>query len=104
MYDVVESCPFCLQNKPVVYWGKNRGGTRRYRCKVCQKTFTPEPGTNRISAEKEQMIQRALEERLSIEAAARLCKAAKKTIYKVLKKRILSVSATAPPTHRAQSS
>jgi transposase-like protein len=87
MYDVVESCPFCGQNKPVVYWSKNRGGTQRYRCNACHKTFTAKPDSNRITPQKEQLIERALEERLSIEAIARLTKSAKRTVYNVLKKR-----------------
>ena len=90
MYDTVEPCPRCHQTKPVVYWGKNRGGTQRLRCKACDQTFTPKPGSNRISAEKEQRIERSLSERLSIEAIARLSHAAKKTIYQVQKKGLIS--------------
>ncbi len=87
MYSLVKDCPFCAQNKPVVHWGRNRSGTKRYRCEDCLKTFTDAPRSTQISVEKEQAIERALEERLSIEATARLLKVAKKTIYKVLKKR-----------------
>jgi transposase-like protein len=57
------------------------------QCEDCGKTFTPEPRSNRLSKEKEELIERALEERLSIEAIARLLKVAKKTVYKILKKR-----------------
>lgn len=71
----------------MLHWGTNRCGSKRYRCTACKKCFTHEPHSNRITAEKEQLIERALEERLSIEATARLLKVAKKTIYKVLKKR-----------------
>ncbi len=70
--------PYCHQTEPVLRHGTNRGGTARCRCKDCNKTFTPQS---------EQKILRALEERLSIEATARLLKVAKKTIYTVLKKR-----------------
>jgi transposase-like protein len=86
MYDTVEPCPHCQQTKPVVYWGKNRGGSQRLRCRECNKTFTLKPGSNRISAEKQQLIERSLAERLSIEAIARLTHSAKKTIYKVQKR------------------
>lgn len=87
MYSIAESCPFCTQNRSVVHWGRNRSGTKRYRCEDCCKTFTHQPRSTQITPEKEQQIERALEERLSIEATARLLKVAKKTIYKVLKKR-----------------
>ena len=85
MYDTVEPCRYCQQSQPVVYWGKNRGGSQRLRCQSCNRTFTPQPGTNKISADKEQLIERCLAERLSIEAIARLTRSAKKTIYKVQK-------------------
>jgi len=87
MYLRAEPCPFCSEHKTVLHWGTNRCGSKRYRCTACKKCFTHEPHSNRITAEKEQLIERALEERLSIEATARLLKVAKKTIYKVLKKR-----------------
>ena len=83
----VITCPLCQQAEPVVRHGTNRGGTARCRCKDCNKTFTPQPNTRRTTPETEHKIVRALEERLSIEAAARLLKVAKKTIYKTLKKR-----------------
>jgi len=86
MYDYAPPCPRCQQVKPVLYWGKNRSGTQRLRCRDGNKTFTPQPGTNRISPEKEQLIERSLAERLSIEAIARLTRTAKKTIYKIQKK------------------
>ena len=86
MYDTVEPCLYCQQRQPVVYWGKNRGGTQRFRGRDGKRTFTPPPTTNTISAEKEQLIERCLAERLSIEAIARLTRSAKKTIYKVQKK------------------
>ena len=80
-------CPHCLRPNAVVRHGTNRGGTARCRCKDCNKTFTPQPNTRKTTPETEEKIVRALEERLSIEAAARLLKVAKKTIYKTLKKR-----------------
>ena len=83
----VITCPFCQQAEPVLRHGTNRGGTTRCRCKDCNKTFTPQPNTRKTTPETEHKIVRALEERLSIEAAARLLKVAKKTIYKTLKKR-----------------
>jgi transposase-like protein len=80
-------CPHCHQAEPVVRHGTNRGGTARCRCKDCNKTFTLNPKVRKTTPETEEKILRALQERLSIEAAARLLKVAKKTIYKTLKKR-----------------
>jgi transposase-like protein len=83
----VIACPHCQQTEPVLRHGTNRGGTIRCRCKDCNKTFTPQPNTRKTTPQTEAKILRALEERLSIEAIARLLKVAKKTIYKTLKKR-----------------
>jgi transposase-like protein len=79
-------CPHCQQAEPVVRYGYNRGGTAKCRCKDCNKIFTPQPNLRTTTPQTEAKILRALEERLSIEATARLLKVAKKTIYKVLKK------------------
>jgi transposase-like protein len=86
MYSHVPACPYCQKSATVVRFGYNRSGTYRCLCEDCNMTFTPEPRSNRLSKEKEELIERALEERLSIEAIARLLKVAKKTVYKVLKK------------------
>ncbi len=84
----IKPCPLCERTIPVYRWGTNRSGTKRFRCDNCKKCFTDNPRSNRVTPEKEQLIERALAERLSIEATARLLKVAKKTIYKVLKKRV----------------
>jgi transposase-like protein len=80
------SCPHCQQTEPVVRYGYNRGGSAKCRCKDCNKIFTPQPNLRQTTPETEAKILRALEERLSIEATARLLKVAKRTIYSVLKK------------------
>jgi transposase-like protein len=82
----VTSCPHCHQSESVVRYGYNRGGSAKCRCKVCNKIFTPKPNLRQTTPQTEQRILRALEERLSIEATARLLQVAKKTIYTVLKK------------------
>ena len=80
------ACPHCHQTETVIRFGTNESGSRRCRCKDSNKTFTPKPNSRKTTPEKEQQIERALQERLSIEATARLLKVAKKTIYKTLKK------------------
>lgn len=92
MVSRVVCCPHCQQSEPVVRSGYNRGGSAKCKCKACNRIFTPESNSRRLSAEKEAAILRALEERLSIEAIARMHKVAKKTIYKVLKKRDAAAS------------
>jgi transposase-like protein len=86
MYDTSPPCPFCQQIQPVVYWGTNESHTRRFRCKDCNRTFTTNPKSKHIPAEKEVLISKLLQERLSIEAIARATNSAKRTVYNVLKK------------------
>jgi transposase-like protein len=80
------ACPFCRQTEPVIRFATNQSGSARCRCKDGNKTFTPVSKSRKTTPEKEQQIERALQERLSIEATARLLKVAKKTIYRTLKK------------------
>ncbi len=79
-------CPHCQKTEPVVRHGTNRGGTARCRCNVCAKTFTPASNPRKTTPETQEKIERALQERLSIEAIARLLRVSKNTVYKVLKK------------------
>ena len=37
------NCPYCKNADSQVKSGKNRSGTQRYVCKVCQRYYTPEP-------------------------------------------------------------
>jgi hypothetical protein len=80
------ACPHCHQSETVIRFGTNESGSARCRCKDCNKTFTPKPNSRKTTPETEAKIERALQERLSIEATARLLQVAKKTIYKTLKK------------------
>jgi transposase-like protein len=97
MYKSWPECPFCQRSLPVVYWGTNDSKTRRFRCKDCDKTFTKQPKSRKISAQKEVLITKLLEERLSIEAIARATNSAKRTVYNVLKKRQQATQATTNP-------
>jgi transposase-like protein len=36
-------CPYCTNQEQQIKDGKNRSGTQRYLCKVCQRHYTPEP-------------------------------------------------------------
>src|SRR3954468_13933727 len=37
------SCPYCQQTQALIKAGFNPGGSQRYRCKTCQRYFTPNP-------------------------------------------------------------
>jgi transposase-like protein len=79
-------CPHCGQSERVVRNGFNRGGTQRLKCGGCAKTWTPEPNTRALSAEKEALIAAALQERLSQRAIARTFKVARRTIRTIAQK------------------
>ncbi len=78
-------CPHCHKPDALVKHGTNRGGTARCRCKDCQKTFTPQPNPRQTSQATKEAIERALAERLSQRAIARLLKVSSQTIRTVAK-------------------
>jgi transposase-like protein len=39
-------CPHCQANERQVKTGRNRGGSQRYQCQQCQRSYTPQPTTN----------------------------------------------------------
>lgn len=39
----MNKCAYCEREDQQVKNGKNPSGSQRYRCKVCQRTYTPEP-------------------------------------------------------------
>src|SRR5579859_1056531 len=41
---VLPACPQCRQMGEIIKSGKNRSGSQRFRCRVCQLYFTPQPG------------------------------------------------------------
>jgi transposase-like protein len=79
-------CPHCQQPENVVKFGKTRYRTQRYQCKSCKKTFAKEPKSNRISKEKEAIIEGLLAQRISYRAIKRAAKAGCTTIQGIAKK------------------
>ncbi len=90
MVTKVYACPHCERAEAVVRFGFTPGGRQRLRCKECCKTWTPEGPGRRISAEKEALIEKALQERLSQRAIARTLGAGRETVRAVLKKSLSS--------------
>ncbi|MCC7449036.1 MAG: IS1 family transposase [Anaerolineae bacterium] len=39
----MSACPHCQRTEEQVKIGRNRSGSQRYLCKVCQRKYTPEP-------------------------------------------------------------
>ena len=89
MVTKIYECPHCTRCEAVVRFGFTDGGRQRLRCKACCKTWTPEGPGRRISAEKEALIEKALQERLSQRAIARSLSAGRETIRRVLKKSLV---------------
>lgn len=44
-------CPYCQREEEQVKDGQNKSGTQKYRCKQCQRRYTPEPAVNGYSEE-----------------------------------------------------
>lgn len=79
-------CPDCGGCERVVRFGFNKSGTRRLRCQDCRRIWTPTPKSRAMSAEKEALIEKALQERVSQRAIARTFRVARTTVREVLKK------------------
>ena len=76
-------CPHCQKPEAVVKHGTNRGGTARCRCKDWHQTFTRVPNPRKTSQATKAAIERALAERLSQRAIARLLRVSGQTIRRV---------------------
>jgi transposase len=36
------NCPYCQDQEAQIKFGKNRSGSQKYRCKKCERFYTPE--------------------------------------------------------------
>lgn len=79
-------CPHCGQPDHVVKYGKNRSGSARCLCKACKKTFAPHPHSRAMTTEKQEQINRMLQERISQRGIARALKVGRQTIRALRKK------------------
>jgi transposase-like protein len=80
-------CPSCSDTASVIRFGYNATGTARCRCKACGKTFTLNPTPTALSSEKQELIEKALAERISQRGIARTFKVSRLTIRQIRKKR-----------------
>ena len=39
----MNKCPYCERSEQQIKAGRTKAGSQRYHCKVCQRTYTPEP-------------------------------------------------------------
>ncbi len=83
---VALSCPHCGNIKDVIRFGTNRSGTARCRCQDCGRTFTLNPKSRALTAERQAAIERALAERISQQGIARMLGVSRDTVRKVRKK------------------
>lgn len=83
---VALACPSCQDVESIIRFSLNRSGTRRYRCKACGKTFTPQGRARGLSEEKRESIEGALAERISQRGIARALGVSRNTIRAVRRK------------------
>jgi len=70
MVPKVYRCKHCGQWESVVRHGFTRRGSQRLRCKSCRRAWAPAGHSHTLSTEKEALITKALQERLSQRAIA----------------------------------
>ncbi len=78
------ACSRCASQQ-CVRFGSNRGGTQRYICKDCGRTFTPDPARRGISQERAEQIKTLIAGGHPITKVTRLLKVSPKTVYKVIR-------------------
>jgi transposase-like protein len=78
------ACSRCA-SQHYVRFGSNRGGTQRYICKDCGRTFTPDPARRGISPERAEQIKSMIAAGHAITKVTRLLKVSPKTVYKVIR-------------------
>lgn len=76
------SCPHCGEEE-VQRFGQNRGGTVRWRCTGCWKTFTPHPNIRTIPPLKVDIIKVALAKGCSKHVIAQAVRVSPKTVYRI---------------------
>jgi transposase-like protein len=81
-------CTICQKDESVIKHGINRGGTQRYRCLACRKTFTPSPTLRGTDTQTVEAIQKALEEKMAFNAIKKNFKVGWATIKKIAEKQI----------------
>ena len=78
------ACSRCASHQ-CVRFGSNRGGSQRYICKDCGRTFTPDPARRGISQERVEQIRTLIANGQPITKVTRLLKVSPKTVYKVIR-------------------
>ncbi len=67
-----QSCPYCEQSQHVIKSGRNSGGSQRYKCRQCQRYFTPQPKPLGYEADLKQRALQLYLEGMSLRAIGRL--------------------------------
>ncbi len=88
MVSFVFACPHCKEKERVRRHGRTKQGSERLYCNVCSRTFTPHPRSRSLSAEKEQLILKALAQKTPMAAIARTFGVGRNTLYELLKKSV----------------
>lgn len=74
------NCPHCQNETSQVKAGKTRFGSQRFKCKVCQRVYTPEPKEQGYPDEMRQQAIRYYVDGLSLRRIARYLGVDHKTI------------------------
>lgn len=78
------ACTRCASHQ-CVRFGSNRGGSQRYICKECGRTFTPDPARRGISPERVAQVKAMVDAGYPITKITRILKVSPKTVYKVIR-------------------
>ena len=73
-------CPICKERTEQIKAGKNKSGSQRWRCKHCQKNYTPIPNERGYSQELKTQALRLYVEGNSLRGIGRILKVTHQTV------------------------
>lgn len=79
-------CPVCGETTGQMRTGANRSGTQTYRCRHCNKFYTPDPKRMEYSEEKRSLAIKMFYSGVSGRGAGKVMGMSKANVYNWLKK------------------
>ena len=67
----METCPYCQAREGQIKAGRTRAGSQRYRCKACERYYTPEPKEQGYSAAVRQQAVKLVADGVNFRRTAR---------------------------------
>ena len=91
-------CPRCGAEKRQQRYGKNRSGSEKYRCGLCNKKYTPSPAKHEYSEQEKTAAIRMYYEGNSARAVGRIQEMSKANVLRWIRERAEKLPPVDPKT------